>query len=1035
MAKGGRAGRRPKAKRVGKPNARPNARPNAKTVTQPDNWCVDVLGTTHLRRLGDDTSLKLSPAQRRLLAGLAMRRGRYVPVDVLIDAIWANEAPKSAKASLHNMVSRLRDLAGEQLISYHADGYRLEANTDAAMFERDVARAIELGERDEVAAAGALDSALESWQGAPFHDVEHLPEVATVVASLGEVRRAAEVARVRTWLKIGQCDRAIAEAERLVSSTPADETRWVLLVDALRAAGRRGDALSAVARATRHLRDDLGISPSDELREMHSVLVAEPVDPGALAQRHPTGREATVSRLVSLIEMGTSVAVVGEDGIGKSTVAREVWRVLRRRGRRAVMVTADQNVASATALLDDVMVELGLPQLVGLDAVDAFVRSVVAEASSDHLVIVVDDIGFVGPSTVTALEQCVRDSQVQLLVTARLSDGVPDQFSALRTEILEPLPDDAVKAILRESEMARGQLGTARQRALVELAGGNPLLLAHLIHESYSTKEESFSTKEIDDDFDPPHRAVSDGLASTVARMLSAHPVAVRRAIDVASIIGRTGSMAILEELSSASAVSGALASGLIAQRGDEFVFRHGAVAQVCVASVPGGLRDDVRRSFADAARRRMLPTLLYANHSYLAAALSPLAAYTDCMLAGNEVSQHGLYRDAAEWFDRARNVARRFLAGEPQQALRARVRAGNARRLLGDPSHVPELLACVEEALRLGQHQLIAEATYALLQFGGTSQRSNVQQQALRLARRAMQALRGTEQWALIAAATTLVLSLFDDPSQPRQNFLKALDVAKQSELRMRILPYAYMTFGHPRDLNRRIASATELLRLARHANDAPAMFSAHHQHWANALVLGDADALAHHYEAMTLLAERIGTVGARWEVLCGHAALLIARGELQFAERVAHEAHDLLAPVMAERAATVLMSQLFAIRRCEGRLTQLSTPLASVIARQPSVGALRALHAATLESIDPARAVHEALAASATLHDDFTWLPAQFVVGEVLVNSGRTEGAAAVLASLEPWQHLHAAPLTCSFGPVRDVVHNLRELLAPTR
>ena len=1012
MVKDGRAGRRP----------------SAKPAARSDNWYVNVLGSTRLWRLGDNTSLKLSPAQRRLLAGLAMRRGRYVPVDVLIDAIWVNDAPKSAKASLHNMVSRLRDLAGEQLISYHADGYRLEANTDAAIFERDVVRAIELGERDAVAAGDVLNSALQSWRAAPYHDIEHLPEIAALTAALGEVRRAAEVARVRMWLKAGESDRAIAETERLVTETPADETRWVLLVDALRAAGRRGDALSAVARATRHFRDYLGISPGDTLRELHRSLVADPVDPGSLSQRQPTGRESMVSRLVSFIEQGTSVAVVGEDGIGKSTVAREVWRVLRRRGRRAVMVTADQNVASATTLLDDVMAELGLPQLVGLDAVDVFVRSVVAEASSDPLVIVVDDVGFVGPSTATAFEQCVRNSQVQLLVTARLSDGVPNQFSALHTEILEPLPDDAVEAILREAEMVRGPLGTVRQRALVELAGGNPLLLAHLIHES-------FSTTAANDDLLAPHQAVSDGLASTVARMLAAHPFAVRRAIDVASIIGRTGPMSILEELSSASAVSGALTSGLIEQRGDEFVFRHGAVARVCVASVPSGLRDDIRRSFADAARRRMLPTLLYANHSYLVASLSPLAAYTDCMAAGNDVSQHGLHRDAAEWFDRARDIAQRFLVGEPQQALRARVRAGNARRLLGDPSHVPELLACVEEALRLGQQQLIAEATYALLQFGGTSQRSNVQQQALRLARRAMQALRGTEQWALIAAATTLVLSLFDDPSQPRQNFLHALEVARQSELRMRILPYAYMTFGHPSDLNRRIASATELLQLARNANDTSAMFSAHHQHWANALVLGDAESLAHHYEAMTLLAERIGTVGARWEVLCGHAALLIARGELQFAERVAHEAHDLLAPVMAERAAAVLMSQLFAIRRREGRLAQLSEPLASVVARQPSVGALRALYAATLVSSDPARAVHEALAASATLHDDFTWLPAQFVVGEVLVNSGRTEGAAAVLASLEPWQHLHAAPLTCSFGPVRDVVHNLRELLAPTR
>ena len=209
MVKDGRAGRRP----------------SAKPAARSDNWYVNVLGSTRLWRLGDNTSLKLSPAQRRLLAGLAMRRGRYVPVDVLIDAIWVNDAPKSAKASLHNMVSRLRDLAGEQLISYHADGYRLEANTDAAIFERDVVHAIELGERDAVAAGDVLNSALQSWRAAPYHDIEHLPEVAALTAALGEVRRAAEVARVRMWLKAGESDRAIAEAESWVTETPADETR------------------------------------------------------------------------------------------------------------------------------------------------------------------------------------------------------------------------------------------------------------------------------------------------------------------------------------------------------------------------------------------------------------------------------------------------------------------------------------------------------------------------------------------------------------------------------------------------------------------------------------------------------------------------------------------------------------------------------------------------------------------------------------------------------------------------------------------
>lgn len=58
-----------------------------------------------------------------------MRCGRYPQVGVLINTIWANNAPNSAKASMHNVASRLRELAGNQFNSYQADCYRLEANT------------------------------------------------------------------------------------------------------------------------------------------------------------------------------------------------------------------------------------------------------------------------------------------------------------------------------------------------------------------------------------------------------------------------------------------------------------------------------------------------------------------------------------------------------------------------------------------------------------------------------------------------------------------------------------------------------------------------------------------------------------------------------------------------------------------------------------------------------------------------------------------------------------------------------------------
>lgn len=986
-------------------------------------WHAEVLGTTRLRQVNSRESIRLSPSHRRLLAMLASRPGRFVPVDILVDAIWMSRPPASARASLHNLVSRIRERCGSSIIESNNLGYRLSASTDIDQFEKNVRRAIELAAKDAAASVRLLNRSLEMWHGAPYRDIEHVPEVAARAGSLHETRRSAEVARVRALIELGEHEESVTEAERLVTEIPSDETRWVLLVDALSRAGRRGDALSAVARATRHLRDYLGITPGSSLQDLHRALVEDPINSVSHIQLAPRGRETILTRLITLVDSGSSVVILGEDGIGKSTVMRELSRVLRRRGVRSVMVSAVENDASATAILDDFMTELGLPPLVGHDVIDTFSRRLNLEALESPIVLLVDDVGFAGPSTVAALDRCRRESNVRIVVTMGLREAVPTQLSDLRTEILEPLSDDAMRRVVGEVELMNGPAVGAQCAMLIEMAGGNPLLLAHLIAEVAGREVESQESI-------AKARTAAEGLAATVTRMLSSQHPSVRRAIDTAAVIGRRGSLRVLEELTSVSTVAATIASGLILQHGEEFVFRHGAVARVRSAAITEGFRVDVKRSFSDLSRRRRLPILTYADHSYDAALLNPVAAFGDCMAAGDEVAHRGLHQDAIRWFDAARDVAGRFLAGEPERALRARIRAGDARRLIGDPAHVVELLSCVEEALQLGNKQLIADASYAMLQFGGTSQSGHAQRQALHFARRAMHELRDSELWALIASATTLTLSLFDDPKRPRKNFIEALQIAKSNSLRMRILPYAYMTFGHPRDLERRIAAANELERLAQTAQDPAALFSAHHQHWANALLHGDTDALARHYGAMELLNERISTVGSRWEVLSSHAAMLIARGELQFAEDVAREAHGLLAPIMAERASAVLMSQLFAIRRAENRLGELSDVFGELVERQPSVGALRALFAATLVSTDTRRAHEEAMRATRMMHDDFTWLPAQFIVGEVLVNSGRTQGAEGVLTSLEPWEHLHAAPLTCSFGPVREVVQRLQAM-----
>lgn len=991
-------------------------------------WRVDVLGHTQLTNVERGEVVAVSMSQRRLLAILALHCGRPVEVDVVIDAMWPGRPPVSARASLHNAVSRLRSATYNDIIASTVDAYALNTVTDAVVFERAVADGVEQMEAHPAVAAEQLTRALGLIRGEPFADIDHVSAVSGTSVALKELHQRAEISRARAWLRSDNTEAAIVEAERLVGDLPIDESRWALLIEALHAAGRRGDALAAHARATRQLRDYLGVAPGALLQDLHRQLLVDPVQTADIAVLKPTGREAIITRLVTMIDEGESVVIAGEDGSGRSTVAREVWRLLRRRGMRSVFVAVQDNSPSATAVLDDVLEELGMPRLVGIDVADTFLRRVLGDAEHDPMVIVVDDVVRAGPSTIGVLEQCARHRNVRLVTTVGLAEGVPTALAGHRVEVLEPLSDDAVQSIVREAGVLRGGIDAEGEDTVVSLAGGNPLLLAHLLgewqHDSSLSRERKHAAV-----------SVSDGLAAVVGRMLAPCGSAVRRAVDVAAVIGRSGPIAVWEELATPAAVAGALNSGLMDRRGDEFVFRHGAVARVRAAAVPGGMRDDVLRGFADAARRRLLPVHTYVEQSYATASLNPTAAYDDCMAAGVDASDRGLHRDAVDWYERSRAVAQEFMPSDSIRSMRARIRAGDAKRLSGDPSHVAELLACAEESLRTANPSLVTESAYALLQFGGTSQRGAAQQQAMHFARRAMRALDGREEWALVAAATTLTLSLFDDPTEPRRDFARALQVARDSGLRMRILPYAYMTFGHPRDLDRRAATATELMQLAHEAQNPSALFSAHHQFWANALVTGDAQAMAKHHSAMESLVERIGTVGARWEVLSSYATRLIADGELAMAERVAHEAHDVLAPMMSERAAAVLMSHLFAIRRLQDQLAELEPVLANVVARQPSIGALRALYAATLVSSDPARAASEALAASAMMHEDFTWLAAQFVVGEVLVRTRTSTLASTVLASLEPWEHLQAAPITCSFGPVRDVVHDLRELVATAR
>ena len=58
---------------------------------------------------GPDGPITVTSArQRSVLALLALHAGRPVPVDRLIDALWPDDPPESARNSLQSHVTRLR---------------------------------------------------------------------------------------------------------------------------------------------------------------------------------------------------------------------------------------------------------------------------------------------------------------------------------------------------------------------------------------------------------------------------------------------------------------------------------------------------------------------------------------------------------------------------------------------------------------------------------------------------------------------------------------------------------------------------------------------------------------------------------------------------------------------------------------------------------------------------------------------------------------------------------------------------------------
>ncbi|MDP9071455.1 MAG: AfsR/SARP family transcriptional regulator, partial [Actinomycetota bacterium] len=245
---------------------------------------VGVLGP--LAVVADGRPIDLSSGkQRALLALLALHPGQVLSVDRLLDDLWGERPPATARHALQVHVSNLRKLLGSTTVVTKRPGYvlRLPADScDATRFEllsRAGRQALRDGRVQE--ASSTLTEALALWRGPALADLLFEPFAPQEASRLEDLKLAATEDRLVADLGLGRHTELVGELEALVARHPLRERLWSLLMLALYRSGRQADALRAYKTLRDRLREELGLDPGPELQELEAAILRQEPSLGA----------------------------------------------------------------------------------------------------------------------------------------------------------------------------------------------------------------------------------------------------------------------------------------------------------------------------------------------------------------------------------------------------------------------------------------------------------------------------------------------------------------------------------------------------------------------------------------------------------------------------------------------------------------------------------------------------------------------------------------------------------------------------------
>lgn len=255
------------------------------TAAEPPSCSYRLLGPLEVCG-GNGTSLRIPPGrQQTILSALLLDANRVVAMERLIDIVWGDEPPQTARTQIQICVSQLRgslDSVGlAETILTKPPGYLLrvaQGQLDLGRFTTAVAdaeAAVARGEDSE--ASQLLRTALALWQG-PALSGTTSRLLQPAAAQLDEARFAALETCADIDLRLGRHRQLIGELGSLVSEHPLRERLRGQLMLALYRSGRQSEALEVYRTGRATLIDQLGLEPGDALRAVETAILSGEAD-------------------------------------------------------------------------------------------------------------------------------------------------------------------------------------------------------------------------------------------------------------------------------------------------------------------------------------------------------------------------------------------------------------------------------------------------------------------------------------------------------------------------------------------------------------------------------------------------------------------------------------------------------------------------------------------------------------------------------------------------------------------------------------